>query len=160
MKIEEVEKHYRKNYRTLVKKTRNRVPNGSTALAEEVVQEAYSRVYKYFETYSPKDKNFDGWFHRILMNCVSDCKSQEADRGVVRSNTEEEGVQFTEKLDQDTILHIQNSINSYAPEDKKIIQLYFFCGLNTREISECVGRGHSAVRLFLHRFGKSMREEL
>ena len=159
MKIADLETHYRENRNTLVKRMKGRVPNNSEALAEEVVQEAYTRAFKYFSTYKPKNNNFEDWFYRILLNCVSDCRSEEADRGVVRDKQEEEEVYFEGKLNQDMLIHIQNTIDSYEPEEKKIIQLYFFGGLTTKSIAEHVARRHGAVRMVISKFGKNMREE-
>ncbi len=158
MKIGEVEQHYRDNYNILVKRMRSRVPDYSKALAEEVVQEAYLRVYKYFSSYKPDKNVFDSWFNTILFNCLSDCKSKEKDRGIVRDDNKEE-VYFEEKLTPSMMLHLSNTIDKYKERDRKVIKLYFFEGLTTKQISECVGRGHSAVRVLINRFGENIRKE-
>ena len=160
MKMGFVEEHYRKNYKHLVNRTMNRVPDNSRPLAEEVVQEAYLRVYKYINTYNPDNKRFDAWFNKILNNCINVCKSVERDKGVVRvSDQALEYIEVIDRVDVETLTFIVRKIKQYEEEDQKILSFYFFEGLSSSEISECTGRSHGAIRMFLHRFTQSIKEK-
>lgn len=68
---ETVTKHYLENYDNLVRVYTFR-RHGSEADAEDIIQEAYYRALKYFDTYQPEVYAFSTWFGRIVYNCEKD----------------------------------------------------------------------------------------
>lgn len=160
MDAAQVEEHYRKNYDSIVNRIAGRLPDRSKALAEEVVQETYYRVLKYIDSYKPDKAAFSTWFNTILNNCANDCKTIERDKGVVRTDVEEaDELEDVVNFTHGELVQIQSFISKYKPEKQKILELYYLEGLTTKEISECMGKGHSAVRMQVTRFAQKMAEE-
>ena len=74
MIIPTIEKHYKDNRDTIVKKIAFRM--GSREAAEDVVQEAYYRALRYSDSYI-NTRPFNNWFSVILRNCVAEYKNTE-----------------------------------------------------------------------------------
>lgn len=152
-----INEHYRLNYTKLVKKTQRRVPYQSITLAEEVVQEAYSRAIKYFRTFNPVINNFDIWFSRILRNATNDCRTRESDHGLNKeydSNTEDIRVN---KIERENIALIKQEINSNQ-NHKEILMNFFIYSLNSKEVSELLGIKDGTIRQVVSRFRKRINE--
>lgn len=154
-----IDTHYRENYKKSVNRMLGRVPDRSRHLAEEVVQEAYYRVIKYFDNYKPSKEGFEPWFNRILFNCANDCKSKERSRGVVDNNVNVEHVLEEISFDIDTKIYLKNYLKGKSEIENTILTLVFFKGLTTKEVSECIGKSDGAVRMILMRFRKDLRGE-
>lgn len=149
-----IENYYRHNYPSLIKLARRRIGNYSLPLAEEAVQEAFVRALKYFHTYKRQDQ-FDKWFKRILNNCINYIKAQERGRGVtfnLNIDIEEldRGMSFELPID------ILEQMRDLSERDKQIIELYFFAGFKSREISEFVNVKHDNVRRIILLFRRSI----
>lgn len=152
-KNEIVEAYYRENYTALVKIARRRVGNYSLVLAEEAVQEAFTRALKYFKTYKTTD-SFENWFKRILYNTINQLKTQEKNGGVSTVESEEEtshqgNVAFTKS--------VIDLLNKASTRDQEILNNYFFYGFKTREISELMNISHDVVRDRIRTFREKVR---
>lgn len=152
---EMIEEHYRLNFDRLVKRTTYRVPNYSSHLAEECVQEAYLRAIKYINAFNPDLDTFAKWFEGILRNATNDCRTIEKDRGVSKelSDEMEEVVATKEEKAQYSIIikHISNE-----ERNKDILILFFLLGYKTKDISEYTGVSHTYVRQIIFRFRNKM----
>lgn len=144
-----VEAYYRENYTVLIKIARRRVGDYSLVLAEEAVQEAFFRVLKYYRSYN--GESFDSWFKRILYNCINDIKRQERDKGVV---TRDEPVQASSSKDVNLSKQVADLLKKQKPRDSEILNMYFFLGFKTREISELLNVSHDVVRDVIRTFRK------
>lgn len=141
-KNEIVEAYYRENYNYLIKIARRRVGNYSLVLAEEAVQEAFTRSLKYFSTFNTGDV-FDNWFKRILYNTINHLKTQEMNGGVTMTETQEEWVHQNDLTFSKEIVDL---LNKASPRDISILNNYFFYGFKTREVAELMGISHDVVR--------------
>jgi RNA polymerase sigma factor (sigma-70 family) len=154
-----ITEHYLTNYERLVKRSTNRVPNKSVALAEECVQEAYTRALKYFNTFNPKKDKFEKWFEGILRNAINDCRNVEKDRGVSKELADEDGVELIpsrkEKIGAIFILaKMKKDINH------RVLSLFLLYGYKTKDIAEYTGVSHTSVRQIIHRWRANMYEIL
>lgn len=150
-KNEFIETYYRENYKDRIKFARKRVGNYNLALAEEAVQEAFTRALRYFPTYDEKE-DFDNWFGKILVNCINDLKRIEGDSGVSReefSNDYVAEVAFNKEV---VALFEQET-----PRNKEILNMYFFYGYKSREVAEFIHISHDSVRDIIRTFRKKVR---
>lgn len=155
MKYELIEKHYQDNYPLLVKRTTWKVPNKSEALAEECVQEAYTRAMKYWNTFNPKQDSFEKWFAGILRNAINDCRTQEKDRGVSTEVTDEEEMPLTpSKKEKIVALFELRRISNLTT--RRILSLFLLYGYKTRDISIYTGVAHGTVRQTIARWRDGM----
>lgn len=147
-----IDNHFRSNYTKLVKRMRNRVPDGSVALAEEVVQETYARAMKYFRTYDPTMSNFDTWFNSILNNVLNVCKNEEGDKGVTHTLDENTEDIRAGKKDKEMYTVIIAEIDMCPPKERQILSMFFLMGFKSKDVAEFTNKGHSNVRQIIHRF--------
>lgn len=142
----DIEKHYRSYYTKLVKRVSYRLGN-KYFLAEEVVQEAYTRALKYYKSFDPSYGEFDQWFSLILNNATRACQNQEKHRGIagdtlVFPNTDEQ--YFRNGLEK--------SIGLEESRNATILSLYFLDGWRTPEISNLLNCNHNTVRQIINRY--------
>jgi len=149
-----IETYYRENYKRLVKIARSRVGDYSLPLAEEAVQEAFARACKYYRTYD-RGVPFDGWFKKILYNAINQLKSQERDGGAVYNEDEAEAhvPQVTVAFTKEVI----DLLNQSKERDLEILNMYFFYGFKTREVSEVMNISHDVVRDVIRTFRKKLK---
>ena len=150
-----IEYHYRKNYNKLVKSTTYRVIGKSTALAEEVVQEAYTRAVQYFPSFDENIKPFDAWFRTILNNTLRDHKSQEKGYAMNIDDILEEGI-VPIIPEQDLINKVEELIAKQSEDNQEILTLWFKYGYKPREISEISSTSPVNIRKVISNFRKSI----
>lgn len=153
-----IEQHYRENYDALVRRIQFRV-GGNIDVAEEVVQEAYTRALKYFKKFNPKKGLFDQWFALILNNALNALKNEEKHRGVKFEIDDDEEWDVPEELvvyPQEKEIRFRKGIAAAIWEenerDRNILTMFFFDGFKTTDISEFIGVNHSNVRSIIKRF--------
>lgn len=132
-----VDRHYRDNHKKLIKVVSRRLDNNK-ALAEEAVQEAYTKALEGLKDFHA-EKSFNSWFTSILNNVVRDVQNTERGRGVIRRNEAFslifDGIyeppydweQFIKTVEKD-IATVKN------PVQRHILTLYFLKRLQPREI--------------------------
>lgn len=126
--------HYDNNYDILVKRVCRRVGN-NYALAEEIVQEAYTRALRYFSCFDPDLKPFEAWFNTILNNATRDIQKEERESGMPRDEED-----FVEPPESKTLFRaVSKHIDEMsASDDKEIMHMYFNMSMTPKEISEVV----------------------
>lgn len=145
-----IEEHYRLNYNKLVKRTAWKVPYRAEHLAEECVQEAYTRAMKYINTFNPKHDEFNKWFNGILRNTINDCRTIEKDKGAT-VEIDDDCTPLTPSRQERTIAIFQIK-NLAEGNTKRILSLFLLYGFKTREISELMGIKHNSVRQIISRW--------
>lgn len=143
-------KYFKENYNTLVKIARRRVGNYSLELAEEAVQEAFFRACKYYKAYN-ENESFDNWFRGILYNCINQIKRDERNGGAV-NYSDIDDYHHTEMKDIIFSKEIEEALDNSSIRDQKILNMYFFDGWKSREISEFLIVSHDVVRDVIRRF--------
>lgn len=157
--MDEIEQHYINNYDKLVKRTTYRVPNRSKALAEECVQEAYTRAIKYYDTFDENKDSFIKWFEGILRNAVNDCRAIEKDRGVSHELNDDDGVELVPyKREKYTAFSAIKSIKN--SKYKLVLSLFLLYGYKTIEIAEYTGMSHTMVRQVIFKFRTNISDLL
>lgn len=152
-----VEEHYRKNYSRLVKVMTRRVPNQSSAIAEEVVQDAYWAAMYYFRSYNPNKSGFATWFEKILRNACNKARSSEGP--VTYSIIDDETPTLSVNKNERELLHlIREDINIETGYERDVLIMFYYNGFKTIEIAEFLNKSHTAIRQVIFRWRNKMHE--
>lgn len=148
-----IEQHYRENFERLSKITARRFSD-RLSIAEEAVQEAYLRAYKYIHTFDDDIKPFEHWFSTILNNAVKDLQRDERASGI-RYDDEmlTDNFSVVAPKSPDELIALHKAITEH--HEREILTYFFILGLKPREIFELVdGRTVHAIKSVVYRFRK------
>lgn len=128
--------------------------------AEDVVQEAFCRAWKFYSIYDPEKGKLESWFNAILFNALRDYQS--ASRfGYVVYNPEISADDVLEgikdrKVRRDFLLSkIEETIN---PIHRYVLELFFINGYTSTEISQVVEKmTQSNVTTIVTRFKERLK---
>ena len=153
----QIENHFRSSNTALVKGLAGRT--GGIHNAEDVVQEAYIRAMKYWQTYDPA-RSFDTWFNRIVSSAASDHKKKERVRGAVVEESGQEAAapdlsDWKGRLDE-----VKTLIASKKEPNASILELYFIYGWKQVDIEQVVDRSRKAIEMICRRFRTEVKEAL
>lgn len=151
-----IEKHFRANYDTLVKKLRR--PAETEWNAEDVVQTAFERALRYQHSYDPS-QSFDAWFNTILRNSLIDKLNE--DRGIIFEEVEEFDWEAPQTLDVEQIQRtIVEMIKDEPQDNQPILELFFLKGYKAKEIYECNKVSYPNTRKIIQRFRDKAKARL
>ena len=141
---------------------------GSDEDAQDIVQEAFLRVFRSLSTFD-FDHGFTTWLYRIVTNLAIDHlrKRRAAISTAAASDEEsdldlpdESGPRPSEGLEQmDLAREVEACLASLAPHFQSVLRLREMEGLACTEIARIVGATHVTVRWRLHRGRKLFQEE-
>jgi len=132
--------------------------------AQEVTQDVFLEVYRSMRGLR-KWESFPFWIYCIATNC---CKKW------FRNKTKRPDFQYFD--DVDTVLLETHSVNSYRenelyesvhealnslPENyREVLMLYYFAGMDSREIAKSLGDSPTAIRMRISRARAMLKEEM
>jgi len=151
-----VDKYYRENYESLVKRTKNAA--GSIENSEDIVQEAFSRALKYFDSCSI---DFDRWFKVILSRVLKDHQRDSRLAGLTKNidDTIDELEPIIPDHIKDFFRDHMNKLSLTKPSyNKEIIRLNILFGYDPKEISESLDVSIKIVKNNLYLFSKEVKE--
>jgi RNA polymerase sigma-70 factor, ECF subfamily len=144
---------------------------GERAAAEDVLQEAFWRVWQSAATYQSQRGSFTSWLFRIARNIAIDAYRR---RGVRPQ-------EITETTDADSVLdrlpdpnmdvseqaqenlqaqQVRNALRNLPPEQRQVIEMAYFYGMTRQEIAEATGEAlgtiHTRARLGLQKLRKEL----
>ena len=136
------------------------------ALAEDVVQEAYIKVYKKIHTYDPIKGRLFTWMLNILRNLAIDVlrsRDHQMTSGSVRMETEQmEQVAPTAEIPVDHI-GLTEVLNTLPDSQKEVIELLYYQGYTQSEVAKKLelplGTVKSKVRLGMAALRKKLVEK-
>jgi len=149
-----IEEHYVNNHNRLVKSMSFRA--GTEWDAEDVVQEAYLRAIKYFDSFDGTD--FDKWFSPILFNAMRVHKNME--KGHIAADFDEEDMDGTpcQQYSDAIVAEISELIDTKSENQIEILTLYFFKGYTANDISQISEHKYSAIHKTITRFSQELTE--
>jgi RNA polymerase sigma factor (sigma-70 family) len=154
-----LEAHYRKYYDKLVgMKGRGHVGH----LAEEIVQEAYTRALEQWEKFDPNTASFSTWFGtKILPQAADYMMWQERRHGMHESidNVIEEAEQPEEDMSDrwDRYLEVLAAIR--ANKNRVLLYRTLVVGVPLMDVAAEHGIGLSAAKMTVMRFKQEMNNE-
>ena len=121
---------------------------GDRGLAEEVVQEIFTRVWQHADAFDAAKGSVRTWLYGIARNAVIDFERQRARRPpLAQFEPAEEDDPVTEPIEQ-TLLRwqLRNAFASLTPDHREILRLGHFGGLSVKEIAETTGLAPGTVK--------------
>ena len=144
---------------------------GDQALAEDILQETFWRVWQNAEAYQSQLGPFTGWLFRIVRNLSIDAYRRRNVRpqAILSANGSDPILDETPDPDMDvaeqaqailTNRQIRTALASLPDVQRQVIELAYFYGMTRQEIAEVTGEAlgtiHTRARLALQK----LREEL
>lgn len=161
-----IKQHFKENYDDLVRRFTQSTPDKTEASAEDLVMEAYRRAIEYFSVLdrdTDSIKDFDAWFFRICINCLSDMfKEGRVKEEHEEYNDNEFEVELPEEIyDLDKRFRILEERIDLEPEVyRDILRYYYINRLKLREINEIVPYSTSHIGKIVKDFHNKVREWL
>jgi len=134
-------------------------------ISEEVVQEAFAKIYQYADRYEVYDNaSFKSWAYKIVINTAL---TQYQKNKKLRERTAQLDPEYYEMLPDLSMRSFENaevrdyviSIMSRIPEHlASVLDLHFVKGLSQQEIAEKQGESVGAVKTRVHRAKKVFRD--
>lgn len=147
--------HYEKNFNKLVKRYSSRFDNAT--VGQDVVQEAYYRVWLYREAYNPAQP-FENWFGVICYNAFCTAKAEE--RGHATAELDEFDVEG--QVDDVEFRLMMNQVKAEIykePEWKhEILELFFVKGYPVADIVKLSPRTYGSISMCVKEFRKKMKK--
>ena len=167
--LEEIYRRYYKQIYGFVYRNTNR-----KELTEDIVQEAFLRVYRSRKSYKPTAK-FAVWLYRIVRNlCIDEGRrywnrnvSREAESTLVEDQqspidlltADEKDVR--QRMDEANDMNtIRAAVDQLSPEQREVILLNKFQGLSYQEIAEIIDSNTESVKQKAYRAHLKLREML
>ncbi|MGG4147424.1 RNA polymerase sigma factor SigW [Paenibacillus algorifonticola] len=140
--------------------------------AEDVVQEAFMRVYRNLERYDETLK-FSTWIYRIATNlCIDKLRKRKPVYSLDAESTDHEGLDGysmipsdnrtpeSETLLSETQQIIHQAIASLPPKYKTVMMLRYIEDLSLQEISEVMDIPVTTIKTRVHRGREFLRKKL
>lgn len=147
---------------------------GDRTLGEEIVQEAFWRVWNRAKTYKNTEGNFGAWFSGIVRHLAIDELRRQRARPPIYAN-EMMGTDtkdwFDARVDVFNTVHsrlvadqICAAIRKLPPTQQRVIELAYLQGLTHQEISDTLGEPlgtvHTRVRIGLLNMRKMLNPQM
>mgnify|MGYP000976745601 CR=1 FL=1 len=145
-----IEQHYRDNYKRLVNGLSSK--SNGRQLAEEIVQEAYTRALQYWSSYDPTAP-FDNWFQTIISNCFSDTLREETMHG---STVETVEPLMDTPLTKAVIRNVEQLVDDSPEPFRTVYRLFFFKGYTPKEISQVTRFKPHHIAQLIYMFKKNV----
>lgn len=140
---------------------------GNGAEAEDVAQEAFTRVWKQAPKWRPKGHS-DGaalttWLHRVVVNLCIDRQRRKTPHPVGENLPEQEDT--TPRADKqmesgETAQEVRIAVAELPDKQRIALTLCFFEGLSNAEAADAMDIGIKAVESLLVRARKNLRDRL
>ena len=139
----------------------NRIVN-STEEAEEIVQDAFFKVYRSAENFKG-DSKFTTWFYRVVFNTAVSSKRKHR---ITTSTIDDApiGAGGFEEQDQlggsDRQQFIHQALNQLSDEDRLVLTLFYFKELTLEEMAVITSQDKSNLKVRLFRARKKLATQL
>ena len=129
---------------------------GERAIAEDLLQKTFWRMWQGAVTYRPQHGSFTDWLFRIARNLAIDVHQQ---RGVhpkaSMDATEANSARSNFKAQQ-----VQTALQTLPPQQRQVIELAYFSGMTCQEIAKTTGEPPAAIQTQARLGIEKLRETL
>jgi RNA polymerase sigma-70 factor, ECF subfamily len=121
---------------------------GDRGLAEEVVQDVFTRVWRHATEYDASRGSVRTWLYGITRNAIVDLERHRARRPPLASREpDDEGADNDEPIERALLRwQVQAALERLTPEHREVVRLAHLGGLSVREIAERTGLAEGTVK--------------
>jgi RNA polymerase sigma-70 factor, ECF subfamily len=114
---------------------------GDRGLAEEVVQDAFTSVWRNADRFDPSLASFRTWLYGVARNRIVDLRRRQAARPrLAATGSEPEAPELDDSLEQAAMRwQVSAALARLSPEHRAVIRLAHFESLSLREIAAATG---------------------
>src|SRR3954449_8037942 len=114
---------------------------GDRGLAEELVQDVFTRVWRHADKFDPERATFRTWLYGIARNAVIDFNRRRSVRPSLAAHENNDDPQaLTDSIEQAVLRwQVSAALERLTPEHREVIRLAPFQGLALRENAERPG---------------------
>ena len=135
---------------------------GSRAAAEDVVQDAFLKLWTHADRFDPAAGKFTTWFYRVVMNRCLDVKRRkrpvalpEDYDAVDEAPVSDEAMAAKQRADA-----VHRGLDGLPERQRVAVSLFYFEGLRAREAAEVMEVGLKAFESLLVRARKQLARDL
>jgi RNA polymerase sigma-70 factor (ECF subfamily) len=135
---------------------------GDRALAEDVAQEVFARLWVHAKRWEPGPARVSTWLHRIALNLCLDLKAKRREETLddVPEPIDTAKDAVTQLQDRDLQLHVQAAMQTLPETQRAAITLCYFDGFRNLEAAEILGVSVEALESLLARARRGLRDRL
>ncbi len=148
--------------------------NDDQAVAEDILQETFWRVWRYAATYQPRLGSFAVWLFRITRNLVVDLHRKQNVRPQAARYTNYEDPDIDQTPDPDANVaeqaqsllkhrQVRAALTALPTEQKQVLEMAFFYGMTRQEIAKATGEPlgtiHTRARLALQKLRRELEKQ-
>jgi RNA polymerase sigma factor (sigma-70 family) len=154
-----IEKFFRDEYNTLVKRVKAR--RMQEADAEDVVQEAFARAIKYKDSFDPEQQELGAWFNTILNNVFKSYRHANFTGDFSFTEEVMEEVDDADKnwSDVNLLNKVKEEIGKRSNEHSCVLHLNLIKGYKRKEVAQILDEKEENIKKIVYRFKKEMREK-
>jgi RNA polymerase sigma-70 factor, ECF subfamily len=112
---------------------------GERGIAEEVVQEVFTRAWRHADSYDPARGSVRTWLYQIARHAIIDARRRAAVRPslALHEPDEADAIATGPTIEQAMLgWQVASALERLSPEHRQVIRLAHFQGLSMREIAE------------------------
>jgi RNA polymerase sigma-70 factor (ECF subfamily) len=144
---------------------------GDRALAEEVVQEAFWRLWRKADSFESQRGSFTSWFFSIARNLCIDAVRRQKNQAIPTSEAEQIVEQVADPaadVPEAAWLGAQSrqvraAVEGLPAEQRKVIEMAYFRGMTRQEIAQTTGEPlgtiHTRARLALQKLREALTQQ-
>ena len=147
---------------------------GERAVAEDILQETFWRLWQSADTYQPVRGPFTTWLFRIARNLAMDAYrrrnvrpkdiTNRTDTDPILGQMPDPDMNVPEQAQSNPMAQqVRNAMKSLPGEQRQVIELAFFSGMTRQEIATATGQPvdtlHTRARLGLQKLREALEKE-
>ena len=121
---------------------------GDRGLAEEVVQDVFTRLWRHAADYDASRGSVRTWLYGIARNAIVDLERHRARRPPVAAREpDSEGADEDEPIERALLRwQVQAALERLTPEHREVVRLAHLGGMSVREIADLTGLPEGTVK--------------
>lgn len=153
-----LEKFYKENREMYLKRLYYRA--GSPENAEDILQEAFCRAIRYWDSFNPNAQELGAWFNTVLNNALRNFKVDEKHMGTYVEYDDEltDGAEMSQ-TDGDMVERIEAEVAKYGGVSKDALYLYCIKGYRPREVRQVLDIKKFDLSNLIKTFKSNMRDK-
>lgn len=132
------------------------------SFAEDVTSEAFIKAAKAFDRFDPERAQFSTWVITIARNCAISYMRKHGKEFTASDAAIDPDLQATRdeypSLERDDVQTAEILLASISEEDREIVRLKYYEGLQNKEIADLLGLNASTIGTRVHRAVAAMRK--